>query len=50
MQRFVKKLIDNIQLKIKSVHIQIKASNETGNNFSLGILLKEIVIDTCNSN
>ena len=50
MGKLIQKVIDNLQIKIKDIHIRVESINEPIENCSLGITLDRLDIETCDKN
>ena len=49
LDKLSSKIIDNIQIDIKNIHIRLEDHTTSGEPWSLGITLKELKLYTCNS-
>jgi vacuolar protein sorting-associated protein 13A/C len=52
MSRYLTKIVDNVQLTVKNIHIRYEDefSAGAGSNFSFGLTLKEFSANTTNQN
>ena len=49
MKNLVTKILDNVQLTVKNIHVRLENFDNFGSMFSMGLTLKEIAVHTTNS-